>query len=87
MPRRVRPKFPREWHVPNDPKKWITWAHASAKLENENEYWVSTSSPEGKPHATPVWGIWKDETFYFETDPESVKGRNLGSDPRIVVHV
>jgi len=87
VPRRVRPKFPREWHVPNDPKKWITWAHANAKLENETEYWISTSSPEGKPHATPVWGIWRGERFYFETDPESVKCRNLRSNPKIVVHV
>jgi len=87
MPRRVRPRFPKKWGVPNDPKKWITWAHASQKLENETEYWVATSSLKGEPHATPVWGIWKDEKFYFETDPGSVKGLNLKSNPRIVVHV
>jgi len=87
MPRRFRPKFPEEWKVPNDPKLWITWAHASKKLRNEDVYWVSTSSPEGKAHAAPVWGIWKGGSFCFETDPESVKGRNLKENSRTVVHI
>jgi hypothetical protein len=87
VPRRVRPRFPKEWHVPNDPKLWITWAHANEKLTNEEVYWISTSSRAAKPHAAPVWGIWKANTFLFETDPRSVKGRNLEGNPRIVVHV
>ena len=87
MPRRVRPKFPEEWHVPNDPKKWITWDHANGKLAGETVYWVSTASRLGQPHAAPVWGIWKENRFYFETDPKSVKGRNLLSNQSLVVHV
>ena len=87
MPRRLRPKFPEEWHVVNDPRLWITWAHANGKMRDERVYWVSTASSMGKPHAAPVWGIWKGNAFYFETDPASVKGRNLRENPRIVVHV
>ena len=34
-----------------------------------------------------MWGIWKGEAFYFETSPDSVKGRNLKANPQIVVHV
>ena len=33
-----------------------------------------------------MWGIWKSDVFYFETDPNSVKGRNLRSNPAVVVH-
>jgi hypothetical protein len=40
MPRRVRPKFPEKWHVPNDPKMWITWRHAYNKLAKEKVYWI-----------------------------------------------
>jgi general stress protein 26 len=87
MPRRLRPKFPEKWHVPNDPKLWITWEHANDKLARETVYWVSTASTQGRPHSAPVWGIWKQNSFYFETDPNSVKGRNLSNDQRIVVHV
>ena len=87
MPRRVRPKFPEKWHVPNDPKLWITWEHANDKLVRETVYWVSTASRLGRPHAAPVWGIWKQSRFYFETAPNSVKGRNLSSNQSLVVHV
>ena len=87
MPRRVRPKFPEAWHVPNDPKMWITWEHANRKLAGETVYWVSTASRLGQPHAVPVWGIWKQNRFYFETDPKSVKGRNLLTNQSLVVHV
>jgi nitroimidazol reductase NimA-like FMN-containing flavoprotein (pyridoxamine 5'-phosphate oxidase superfamily) len=87
VPQRVRPKLPPEWHVPNDPKQWITWKHANDKLTSEKVYWISTASTDGKPHAAPVWGIWKNDKFYFETDPRSLKGRNLIKNPWIVFHV
>ena len=87
MPRRVRPSFPSEWHAPNNPKLWITWARAKAKLTRERVYWISSSSVQGRPHAAPVWGIWKSNRFYLETDPNSVKGRNLRSNPAVVVHI
>ena len=87
MPRRVRPKFPEKWHVPNDPKLWITWEHANDKLAKETVYWVSTASRLGRPHAAPVWGIWKQNRFYFETAPNSLKGRNLSSNQSTVVDV
>jgi len=87
MPLRVRPKFPEKWHVPNDPKMWITWAHANNKLAREEVYWISTASRIGRAHAAPIWGIWKENKFYFETDPNSAKGRNLLNNQSIVVHV
>ena len=87
MPRRVRPRFPSGWHVPNNPKLWITWTRARKKLTEEQVYWISSSSRKGRPHAAPVWGIWKSDAFYFETGPNSVKGKNLKSNPAVVVHV
>jgi len=79
--------FPSEWHVPNNPKLWITWTRARAKLIGEHVYWISSSSRQGIPHAAPVWGIWKSDVFYFETAPNSVKGRNLRANPAVVVHI
>jgi general stress protein 26 len=57
------------------------------KLTREKVYWISSSSRQGRPHAAPVWGIWKSDVFYFETDPNSVKARNLRSNPAVVVHI
>jgi nitroimidazol reductase NimA-like FMN-containing flavoprotein (pyridoxamine 5'-phosphate oxidase superfamily) len=64
----------------------VTWGQAGAKLEKEKVYWVSTTRKDGRPHSVPVWGIWKDNAFYFETTPSTVKGRNLSQNPSIVVH-
>jgi len=47
---------------------------------------VSTTRKDGRPHSVPVWGIWLDNSFYFETTPSTVKGRNLARNPSIVVH-
>jgi len=87
VPLRVRPVFPAEWHVPNHPKLWITLVRTREKLISEQVYWIISSSRKGRPHAAPVWGIWKSGVFYSETDPNSVKGRNLGSNPAVVVHI
>jgi len=35
----------------------------------------------------PVWGVWLDGAFYFDTHPESQKVRNLRGRPRAVVHL
>jgi len=50
-------------------------------------YWIATTRPDERPHATPVWGVWLDETFYFGTHRRSQKGRNLTTSPEIVVHL
>ena len=34
----------------------------------------------------PVWGLWMDDTFFFETDIHTVKATNLARNPSIVVH-
>jgi hypothetical protein len=73
--------------VPNIPRLYITWTHAREKLVREKVYWVSTASLRSLPHSAPVWGIWKENRFYFETDPYSVKARNLSKNPEIVVHL
>ncbi len=86
-PKRVRPRFPESWHVPEVPGKWVRWSHVRSKLQREQVYWVSTSSLDGRPHAAPVWGIWENNSFYFETLPKSVKGRNLSQNNRIIVHL
>jgi len=86
VPRRVRPKFLQEWHVSNDPRMWITWEHVNHKLTREKVYWISTASRRGRPHAVPVWGIWKKNISYFETDPKSIKG-NLSNNESVVVQV
>jgi PPOX class probable F420-dependent enzyme len=57
------------------------------RLREARNYWLTTTRADGRPHAMPVWGVWRDGALWFGTGLESVKGRNLARDPRAVVHL
>ena len=65
----------------------LPWSWAEQRLTDARTYWVVTASPEGAPHAAPVWGLWADAAVWFSTDPESTKGRNLARGGPVVVHL
>lgn len=64
----------------------LAWGHAEERLEGSRNYWISTTRPDGRPHAAPVWGVWVGGALYFGTGRRSVKGRNLARSPELVVH-
>jgi hypothetical protein len=63
----------------------LPWSWARARLENARTYFLATVRPDGRPHVAPVWGAWMDYRFYFSTDRETVKARNLAANPSCVV--
>ncbi len=65
----------------------LDWSHIGERMAASRNYWISSTRPDGRPHTAPVWGVWVDETLYFGTNPESVKGRNLAANPALVVHL
>jgi PPOX class probable F420-dependent enzyme len=48
---------------------------------------VATVRPDGRPHVAPVWYLWEDGCFYFETSHSAVKANNLRSNPNIAITV
>jgi Pyridoxamine 5'-phosphate oxidase len=73
--------------VPEDPAGALPWAWAEERLVRSRNYWIVSVDPAGRPHATPVWGVWRAEAqrFWFSCAPESLKARNLVRNPAIVV--
>jgi hypothetical protein len=65
----------------------VAWQHVEEQLHRQRNYWVNSTRPDGRPHAMPVWGVWVDGSFYFSTDPQSRKGRNLAANPEVVIHL
>ena len=49
--------------------------------------WLSTSSPDGRPHTAGVGAVWLDDRFYFTSGPRMRKSRNLAANPRCAVSV
>lgn len=67
--------------------KHVPWTFAEDRLEKSHNYWICSTRQDGRPHSIPVWGIWLNGAFYFSTDPDSRKARNLKANPAISVHV
>ncbi|MCO5182724.1 MAG: pyridoxamine 5'-phosphate oxidase family protein [Anaerolineae bacterium] len=84
----TRPHMPGYGVKPeNEGDGLFDWAWVSDRMAQSRNYWICTTRPDGRPHATPVWGVWYEDTFYFGVGPESRKGRNLAVNPNIVVHL
>ena len=83
-PRPERPHIP-GYGIPDSRKGLLPWSWAEQRLKNSHNYWLITTSPDSRPHAMPVWGIWVDSVFYFSTGRTSRKARNLGRNPHCLV--
>jgi hypothetical protein len=68
-------------------KQYLPWSHAEERLARSRNYWICTARPDGRPHSTPVWGLWLDHAFYFGTARSSCKARNLGHDSAVSIHL
>ena len=65
----------------------LPWSHVCERMGNSPNYWISTAALNGRPHTTPVWGVWLDDTLYFDGSPETRRGRDIASNPAISVHL
>ena len=84
-----RPDMPQGYGLApvNSENELIPWESAEEKLREARNYWICSTRPDGRPHAMPVWGLWVEGAFYFSTDPQSRKGRNLAGNPEVVLHL
>jgi PPOX class probable F420-dependent enzyme len=64
----------------------IPWGWVDRNLRAMRSIWLSTTRPDGRPHATPVWFTWNGATLYFATHQSSQKARNLAHEPWVIVH-
>jgi nitroimidazol reductase NimA-like FMN-containing flavoprotein (pyridoxamine 5'-phosphate oxidase superfamily) len=67
--------------------EYLPWKHAQERLERARNYWIVTAGADGRPHAMPVWGFWRDGKLYFGTARDSRKWRNLELNRHVVVHL
>jgi nitroimidazol reductase NimA-like FMN-containing flavoprotein (pyridoxamine 5'-phosphate oxidase superfamily) len=65
----------------------LPWSHTRQRLESTFNYWLITARPDGHPSASPVWGVWLGDAFYFEGGPQTRRGRNITANPQVVVHL
>lgn len=61
------------------------WATARTSLQDARVYWLSTVRPDGRPHVTPLLGIWLDGALHFCTGASERKAKNLAHNDHCVL--
>jgi len=85
-PKVSRPYIP-GYGIPESTKGLLPWSHVCERMDQAQHYWISTVSPDGRPHATPVDGLWIDECLYFGGSPQTRRNRNLAANPAVCIHL
>jgi F420H(2)-dependent biliverdin reductase len=55
------------------------------RLMTERNVWLATVRADGRPHLTPIWFVWHGGRMWVCTSAESVKTRNVRSNPNVMV--
>ena len=61
------------------------WARGREGLRDAEVYWVSTVRPDGRPHVTPLLGVWLDGALYFCTGSDERKAKNLAQNAHCIL--
>lgn len=61
------------------------WEQAVATFSTAELYWLTTVRADGRPHVTPLVGLWHDGAPHFCTGPTEQKARNLAANPNVVL--
>jgi nitroimidazol reductase NimA-like FMN-containing flavoprotein (pyridoxamine 5'-phosphate oxidase superfamily) len=87
IPKVSRPQIPAVYGLPKHNKGLLPWSHVSERMAQAQVYWITTVDPGGRPHATPVDGLWLDGRLYFGGSQETRRNRNLARNPAVCVHL
>jgi nitroimidazol reductase NimA-like FMN-containing flavoprotein (pyridoxamine 5'-phosphate oxidase superfamily) len=81
--------MPDDYGIPRDGSgaEILSWEQIQQWLRDSRNYWISTTNPDGSPHAMPVWGLWFEDGVAFSTARSSRKGRNLIERPSVKIHL
>ncbi|MER5751271.1 pyridoxamine 5'-phosphate oxidase family protein [Streptomyces sp. NPDC002088] len=61
------------------------WPRAAGQLAAAEVYWLSTVRPDGRPHVTPLIGVWQEGALHFATGAQERKALNLATNPHVVL--
>jgi hypothetical protein len=70
----------------------LPWSRARDRLASEAPspdlaFWLGTTDPDGRAHATGIGAVWHDDHIWFTTGPGARKARNIEADDRCAISV
>ena len=63
----------------------VPWSKARRQLREAEVLWLSTVTPEGRPHVVPLIAVWIDDALYFSTGEDERKAKNLRSNTHVTI--
>jgi general stress protein 26 len=61
------------------------WSDTQRALEHAELYWLTTVRADGRPHVTPLIGVFDDGAVHFCTGLREQKARNLEHHPQVAL--
>lgn len=61
------------------------WAQGQEQLADAKLYWLTTVRPDGRPHVTPLLGVWNEGGLYFCTGSTERKAKNLSQNANCIL--
>ena len=65
----------------------LEWSEVEGWIRDAPNYWLTSVTAAGKPHARPVDGVWVDGALCFGGSPATRWVRNLQENPAVSVHL
>jgi general stress protein 26 len=63
----------------------VSWEDTARLLRDAELYWLTTVRGDGRPHITPLVGVWQEDAWHFCTGPQEQKARNLAANAEVAV--
>ena len=80
-------RFPAEYGKPGGAADRLPWSFVDERLRAASNYWITTVTDDGRPHARPLDGVWVDGALCFGGSPETRWVRNLQANPALSAHL
>jgi nitroimidazol reductase NimA-like FMN-containing flavoprotein (pyridoxamine 5'-phosphate oxidase superfamily) len=61
------------------------WDQTRRTLEDAELFWIATVRADGRPHATPLVGVWLDDAIHFATGFGEQKAVNLRTNQNVIL--
>lgn len=86
LPRAVPARFPAEYgQAPDSTADLLAWDGVADRIAASPNYWLATTTDDGRPHLRPVDGVFVEATLAFGGSPATRWVRHLQQRPAVTV--
>jgi len=66
---------------------FIPWSAVDVAMRAARTIWLATTRPDGRPHAVPMWFVWRSDAVYMMSRSGMQKAVNIRRQSWVVLHL